>query len=187
MSYPTVIIGIIALLILHPAPALSQESSKPTETPSAFEGFLLSWPDEEGWKAANKQENDKTFFIEVLRRGETFENWTQLGTMASYKRARVQDISTVPEIYHDLFKKRCPDVRLTVHTVEANREHPRVLFSLDCPKFTDGSKSESSVWIVTQGKQAVYVTHRSIREASVPEDLRSKWIEWLKTGEVVTK
>lgn len=187
MTYFKDIVVVLSILLFGVAPTFAQEKDDSKKTATGIEGFLLSWPDEEGWNLANSKESTEMVFIEVLKKGETLDNWSQLGTMVSYKNAYVPDISSVSKTFLDGYKQRCPDVRLTVHEVEQNREYPRAIFSFDCPKFVSDGKAESSVYIATQGKTSLYVTSRAIKAESVPEKLRAEWIEWFKTGKVVVK
>lgn len=186
-THAAVVMVVLAVLSLFGVSTVfSQEIDNPKPVTAGVEMFLMSWPDEEGWTVANDQDNAKMHLVEVVRKGETLENWSQLGTMMAFKNTHVPDISVVSKGLKDSHKSHCSDVHLIVHTVEQDREYPRSIFSLECSKESDGT-AESGVWMATQGKSSLYLIFRSIKAGSVPEKLRTEWIEWLKTGKVVIK
>ncbi|HEY6095726.1 MAG TPA: hypothetical protein VIU93_12315 [Gallionellaceae bacterium] len=151
------------------------------------EGLLLDWPDAEGWKVAANQENQTTQMIELIRQGETLDNWTQIGSMIWYKGIRVTDIHSIYEKLSDTFKKTCPDVKLEIQFSEATAEYPRIIFLQECLKTPKDGHPEAALFLAIQGKQSLYVAHRAAKLAHLPDNLRKKWVKWLKTGKVVLK
>jgi hypothetical protein len=125
--------------------------------------------------------------VELLRKGESLDSWTQIGTMMSRKGVRLPDIRTAYERYAATFKKSCPDVRLAIHLIEQDIEFPRVVFSQECSKTPKDGHPEAAVWLLVQGRDSLYTVHRALRAETLPDELRAKWIEWLKTARVVQR
>ena len=156
-----------------------------TSAAGATEGLVLNWPDEEGWKVANRQENKQVQMVEIVRGGETLENWTQLGTMIWNKGVVLPSIDKAYSVYADKLKASCPDARFNTALVENDVPFPRMIFSVECPKTPKDGHPESTVWLIVQGKQSLYVVHRATKSAALPENLRKEWVSWLKTAKVV--
>ncbi|WP_162932516.1 hypothetical protein [Solimonas sp. K1W22B-7] len=166
------------------APVVLADSESPARP---VEGMLLDWPDEEGWKAANKQENSRVQMIEIVRGEETVDNWTELGTMISNKGTVLPSIAMGYETYKTQLEKTCPGAVFEIRDVEADAEYPRMIFTFSCERTPKDGHAESAVWLLMQGKQSLYVAQRAIRSARIPEDLCLRWIEWLKTARVVVR
>lgn len=180
------VIRVVLALVLTSVPVASSNAN-PSQSASTGEGVLVNWPDEEGWTIADRQENQKLLMIELLRKGESLDNWTQIGTMISGKGVRLADIRMAYERYAATFKKTCPDVRLAIHVIEPTIEFPRVIFSQECSKTPKDGHPEAAVWLVVQGRQSLYTVHRALRAEALSDELRAKWVEWLKTARVVQR
>jgi hypothetical protein len=161
--------------------------SEPTANTGESEGLLLNWPDEEGWAPADRQENQSIAMVELVRKPETLDRWTQIGTMIWYKGMRSPDMRANYAKYVEIFKRGCPDVRTAVHVVEQDAEFPRLIFSQECPRTPKDGHPEAALWLIVQGKQSLYAAHRALKAETLPEELRNQWVEWLKTARVVRR
>lgn len=151
------------------------------------ESLLLHWPEGENWKMANSQENDQMAVIELLRNNETFENWTEIGTMQSIKGAVNVPMDETKKMMTDEVKKDCPDATITVIEKNENTEFPWIIFSIECTTHKSSGLPESQVWYIIQGKDALYLNFRAIKKGSIPEQTKTKWVNFFKTGKVVYK
>ncbi len=52
------------------------------------ESLKLHWPESENWKVGSNQENEEMTMLELIPSNETFENWTEIGTMMAIKGAK---------------------------------------------------------------------------------------------------
>ena len=155
--------------------------------PDVQEGLLLAWPEDEGWHVVRQQDNEKIRRVELLPRGQTSADWTQFGTMTWFKNLRGTDVRSVPQSYLKLYSSRCPQVRSTTHLVEPDATYPRIIFSMECPGFTKDGSAESGMWLAVQGRNGLYVAHRVTKEPVLSDELRTRWLEWLKSGRVIEK
>ena len=151
------------------------------------ESLSLYWPESENWKIGSNQENDKMTMLELIHSNETFENWTEIGTMMSIKGAKKTLMDKAMEMQFSELKKDSPKAKLTFIEKDENAEFPWIIFTIECPKFKDDKKPESQLWYITQGKTSLYMNFRAIKESAIPENLKLKWIQFFKTATIVYK
>ncbi|OFX59866.1 MAG: hypothetical protein A2046_02000 [Bacteroidetes bacterium GWA2_30_7] len=149
------------------------------------ESLMLHWPEEENWKVGSNQENEQMMMIELLRNNETFENWTEIGTMQSIKGVTGIPMDKAMNLMYEESKKTCPKSILTFIEKDENVEYPWVIFTIECGKYKDSKTAESQLWYIVQGKTSMYTNFRAIKEASIPDITKKKWIDFFKGGKVV--
>ena len=151
------------------------------------ESLLLHWPEEENWKIGNSQENDQMALLELIHSDETIDNWTEMGTMMSVKGAKDVPMDMVMNMMFDEAKKNAPKAKLTFIEKDESAEFPWILFTIESPKFKNDKTPESQLWYIIQGKTSLYTNFRAIKEKSIPETLKNKWVAFFKTGKIVYK
>ncbi|MCL6462756.1 MAG: hypothetical protein I4O51_12925 [Flavobacterium micromati] len=151
------------------------------------ESLSLHWPESENWKIGSNQENDEMSMIELIPSNETFENWTEIGTMISLKGAKNIPMDKAMEMKFEELKKSSPKAKLTFIEKDENAQYPWIFFTIECPKFKNDKNPESQLWYVTQGKTSLYINFRAIKESSIPENLKNKWIQFFKTATIVNQ
>ena len=151
------------------------------------ESFMLNWPEEENWKIGNSQENTQMAMLELIHANETLENWTEMGTMMSYFGSKPIPMDQVMNILFEQSKLNAPKANLTFIEKDETAAYPWIIFTIESPNFKNDKRPESQLWYITQGKQALYSNFRAIKEASIPDVLKEKWIKFFKTGQVVNK
>lgn len=149
------------------------------------EMMMLDWPDSENWKVANSQDNDQMMMIELLRNNETFENWTEIGTMQSIKGATGLQMDKAMNLMYEQAKESCPDATLNFIEKNENVEFPWIIFTINCESYIDTKEPESQLYYIVQGKTALYINFRALREPTLNEEIKNKWINFFKTGKVV--
>ena len=160
--------------------------SKYCNKKDAKEEFLnLKWPKNENWKEQTPQENDKMKFVELLRNNETFENWTEIGTCTAYKNSINVPCNVVMNMTFENLKKKSPKAKLTVIEKDEKAEFPWILFTIECPNFIDDNKPESQLWYIIQGKTSLYTNFRAVKKATIPSELKEKWIPFFKSGKMI--
>lgn len=151
------------------------------------ESFMLYWPDNENWKVGNRQENEQIMMLELIHANETLENWTEIGTMMSVKGVTGILVADAMDLMFQKTKENAPDAKLTFIEKDETAEHPWIIFIIESPRFKDDEIPESQLWYIVQGKQALYTNFRAVKQAAIPEDLKTKWIQFFKTGKIVYK
>jgi len=151
------------------------------------ESLSLHWPENENWKIGSNQENDEMTMLELIPSNETFENWTEIGTMISIKSAKNIPMDKAMEMQFAQLKKDSPKAKLTFIEKDENVKFPWIIFTIECPKFKDDKNPESQLWYIIQGKTSLYMNFRAIKESTIPENLKKKWIEFFKTATIVYK
>ncbi len=151
------------------------------------QSLKLDWPDAEGWKIASNQGDNEKKVIELLRNNETFDNWTEIGTMMVYPMTdpalRNVPVEAKMNIMYEQAKKSCPVAKLTFIEKDENAKYPWIIFKIECGTATP----ESQVWQIVQGSNEMYVNFRAVKQKNIPDDLKNKWVAFFKTGEVVAQ
>jgi tetratricopeptide (TPR) repeat protein len=149
------------------------------------ESLSLHWPENENWKIGSNQENDYMTMLELIPSNETFENWTEIGTMMSIKGVKNVPMDKAMEMKFEDLKKSSPKAKLTFIEKDESVEYPWIIFTIECPKFKNDKNPESQLWYITQGKTSLYINFRAVKESTVPANLRDKWIKFFKTATIV--
>jgi len=145
------------------------------------ENFMLDWPDGEGWRVASNQQDKERKVIELLRNKETFENWTEIGTMMVYPLKNVH-VDAAMKAMFDQAKANCLSAKLTFIEKDDKTKYPWIIFKIEC-----GSKTpESQVWHIMQGTNEMYVNFRAVKQKTIPDNLKDKWTTFFKTAKIVT-
>lgn len=162
--------------------------SKYCNKKDAKEEFLnLKWPKNENWKEQTPQENDKMKFVELLRDNETFENWTEIGTMITYKGVIGDDIEFRAKSLYNQTKEKCPAAKFTIIEMDKKIEYPWIIFSMECPVSGQTKTPESQIWCIIQGHSSLYVNDRAIKQKSLSKEIILNWTEFFKTAKVESK
>ena len=151
------------------------------------EMMMLDWPDSENWKLANSQETDQMMMVELLRNNETFENWTEIGTMQSIKGATNIPMEKAMKLMVDQAKETCPDAEINFIEKDETTEYPWILFEINCISYSDTKEPESQLYYIVQGKSSLYVNFRAIKEPMIDDATKTKWIEFFKSGKVLNQ
>lgn len=151
------------------------------------ESLVLDWPENENWKLGNSQENEQMAMLELIHTNETLENWTEMGTMMSVKGVKNLPMDKAMNLMYEQAKLNSPKAKLTFLEKDETAEYPWIIFTIESPSFKNDKRPESQLWYVVQGKTSLYTNFRAIKKATIPTDLKEKWIAFFKTGKVVYK
>src|SRR5690554_3070233 len=120
------------------------------------ESLMLDWPESENWKIGSTQENEEMAMIELIHSDETLEDWTEIGTMMSVKRATNIPMDNAMNMMFEQTKMNSPKAKLTFIEKNEEVEYPWIIFSIESPNFEDDKNPESQLWYIVQGKTALY-------------------------------
>jgi len=151
------------------------------------ESLMIDWPDEEGWRVANQQDNAEQTMIELLRNKETFDNWTEIGTMFVYKGVSASKkipITNTMDFLSENAKKTCPTAKVTMIEKDESAKYPWIIFKIEC---SSSKEAESQVWYAIQGTNELYVNFRGVKKETIPADLQDKWVKFFKTAKIVAQ
>ena len=160
---------------------LSQYCADLTTENKHMESLRLDWPDNEGWKIASNQADNERKVIELLKNNETFDNWTEIGTMMTYPSLKNAPLDAAMNVMLEQAKKNCPSARLAFIESDERAKYPWIIFKIECSTSTP----ESQVWQILMGANETYINFRAVKEKSVPEDLKNKWVKFFKTASIV--
>jgi tetratricopeptide (TPR) repeat protein len=151
------------------------------------ESLSLHWPEEENWKIGSNQENEQMNMVELIHSDETFDNWTEIGTMTSIKGAKNIPMDKAMHLMFEQTKQNSPKAKLTFIEKDESLEYPWIIFTIESPSFKNDKNPESQLWYIVQGKTSLYTNFRAIKKKEIPIDLKEKWIKFFKTGKIVNK
>ena len=163
-----------------------QQYCKPQQAAQnkSTESLMLDWPDGEGWKIASRNEDAEQKTIELLKHKETFDNWTEIGTMFVYKNisaAKKIPITKTMDLMYEGAKKICSSPKITMLEKDETANYPWIIFKIEC----SSSTPEAQVWYAIQGTNELFVNFRGVKQKTVPADLQNKWIKFFKSAKIV--
>lgn len=144
------------------------------------ERYTIDWSKKPEWKIAEKQENEKMVFIELLKDYEKFENWTEISTMITYKGVVNEDVEDRAKMLYDQTKEKFPKAKLKVIELNKSVEFPSILFIIECPV-------ESQLWYIVQGNSSMYLIDWAMKKSSLPKEEIESWAEFFKSGKIESK
>lgn len=151
------------------------------------ESLMLYWPDNENWKVGDDQENSVQHVLDFIHSNETINKWTELGNMSSIKGVKDVPVDKAMNLMFEQTKQNAPKAKLTFIEKDEKAEYPWIIFSIESPNFKNDKTPESQLWYIVQGKQALYTNFRAVKQATIPTDLKDKWIKFFKGGKIVNK
>ncbi len=146
------------------------------------EKFVLDWP--ENW-VGSKQENDKMILVEFVASNETLDKWTEIGTMTTLKGMTNISLDDYKNLLFQQSKKNSSKAELVVIEKNESSENPWIIFTIEAPNFKNNKNPESQLWFVIQGKDSLYSNFRAVKKATIPNELKDKWIAFFKNGRIV--
>lgn len=151
------------------------------------ESLMLDWPENENWKIGSSQENSQTAVLELIHSNETLDNWTEFGYMSSIKGATNVPMDKAMNLMYEQAKQNAPKAKLTFIEKDETTEYPWIIFTIEAPNFKNDKRPESQLWYIVQGKTSLYTNFRAVKEATISDELKTKWTKFFKTGKIVNK
>src|SRR6185436_14638569 len=112
---------------------------------------------------------------------------TELGNMTSIKGVTGIPIEKAMNLMFEQTKENAPKAKLTFIEKDEKAEYPWIIFTIESPNFKNDKNPESQLWYIVQGKQALYTNFRAVKQATIPQDLKDKWIKFFKGGKIVNR
>lgn len=155
------------------------------KTSSEKESLILNW--ESNWKEQPPQENNQMKFVEYLRDNESFENWSELGTVITYKNVTGKDVESSAKALFNQTKQKCPQSKFTIIDVNMKIEYPWIIFSIESPVSGSYESPESQVWLYIQGNTSLYLANRAIKSDKITTEQKEEWTQFFKEAIVISK
>lgn len=149
------------------------------------ESLMINWPEEEKWKLGSNQETEEMQVMDLVREGETLQNWTELGNMTAFRGLPPVPMNIMMENFSAGAKKDAPEAKVTFIEKDEKAEYPWIIFMIESPRFNNDDKPESQLWYVIQGRQALYSNFRAVKKAKITDEQREKWVKFFKASEIV--
>ena len=91
---------------------------------AAAPGYVLRFPDQQGWKLGHQQTQGESFLHEFVKSNESVQAWTEMVTIWHMKQVAKTNADIVTKRTIDGLRKGCPSFN---HSVIAN-DHSYVIF-----------------------------------------------------------
>ena len=151
----------------------------------SLESLAIDWPDEENWKLGSSQENEKMVLIELIREGDTIDNWYDFVNMMSIKGLKTTNLNGIMNMMFAQTKQNSPQAELTFIEKNTETQYPWIIFKIECPSFLDDNKPESQLWYVIQGNTSLYTNFRAIKEKKITDEQVKEWSDIFKASKFV--
>lgn len=152
------------------------------------EGYVLAWPENEGWKMQSSMEDTSFRLIEFLKNNENPDNWSEYGAMLTLR--GYEQNATLKEFITSVteeFRSRAPKVKMRIIAQDAKNQFPWMIAVLEAPMTTNHKKPESQLWHVVKGKSTIYGNFRAVKEKKLSKKNIDAWSAFFKTGKVIEK
>jgi len=150
-----------------------------------METVRLDWFKGDVWKLTDANNNDEMIVREYLRHDESYENWTELGTMQTILGMNHLGIKNYMDVIYDQAKKNCDQINSEVIENQPDAEYPWAIFSIECFEPADGSDSQYQIWHIIQGEESLY-TNFWITKNPKPDPAEiNRWVNFFKTATVI--
>jgi hypothetical protein len=165
------------------------------------ESLVFNWPESEHWyedPILQAQTDSNVELHEIVRQSESLAKWTEFGSMMA-----VNGIVNVPPIVamkktFEQAKAYSPNAKLMVIEKDEKAEFPWIIFTIEntasfkSPFVNTESRlgipdsgPESKLYIIVQGKTALYVNFWAVKTPSLTEPQKEKWTAIFKGGKIV--
>lgn len=152
------------------------------------EGYVLTWPVEEGWKMQSSMEDTNFRLIEFLKEKENPDTWKEYGAMLTLRgndsSQTLKDFTT--SIINE-FRNRAPKATMRIISQDVKASYPWMIVALEAPMTTNHKKPESQLWHIVKGKNTIYGNFRAVKEKKLTKSQINEWTTFFKTGKVVEK
>ncbi len=149
------------------------------------ESFVLHWPEDKNWNIAGNQENNEMIFVELLRNDETFDNWSEIGTMQTIKGMVNIPLDELMNNLYENAKQNCPKAVLTPIEKGENEEFPWIIFTIECDFYNNIKAAESHFYYLVQGNESLYINFIGVKTEKILNDKKKEWIDFFKSGKIV--
>jgi len=147
----------------------------------------------ENWVVGYNGNSGDVSLTEMVPKGETVKNWTEMITLARHRNVSGENLDPVAKASPDISKKGCTRGH---HFEEKERGeiggHPMFIVVVRCDsaakrpgqdKSVQG-KPETYVSLTIGGRQDVYTIQRAARRSDLSDATIREWIDFLKTAQV---
>ena len=153
----------------------------------AEEGLLLDLPHHEGWKVGNRQYDKGVQFIELVKNGETVENWTELVTMISKPIDPLINLEVVMENFLTETQKSAPKAKLTLVEKDLKNRYPRIMFKIEAADYPgkSGQEAESDLFYLVKGVSHLFINVRAVKRPHLSKAQVDSWAATFRAAKVM--
>ena len=147
------------------------------------EDYLLPWDSAAGWRGVVRENNEKEVTREILMKGESMENFKVAAAEVIYKEKAVPLRTFMQKMINEN-KRICPGGKFEVLEYDTSTPYPYIIFTLECPKYTNSPKPQSQLIKVIQGKVNTYLIAIISSSPGLTREFINNWYAFLKLGKI---
>jgi len=152
------------------------------------EGYVLTWPAEEGWKMQSSMEDSTFRLIEFLKEHESPDTWTEYGAMLTIRGFEPgTTLHSFSASIKNEFTSRAPKATMRIIAQQKKGPNPWMIIALEAPMTTNHKKPESQLWHLVMGKSTIYGNFRAVKEKKLTNKLISSWTSFFRSGTIIEK
>ena len=178
---------------LTEAERMAREWKPETEVAISAGVETLRFSPGEHWVIGNDQKDEAMSLTEMVPKGETVENWTEIITMITTSNSPNANLDELGQAQKEASIQGCT----TGHRFEEKERGqisglPMLILVVRCESGAKGSGTDKSVWgkpetyvsLMIAGHQNVYTVMRAARRSDLSEATIQEWIDFLKTAQI---
>lgn len=125
------------------------------------ENVLLPLPS--GYRIGYENKTPRALIVEMVKAGETVENWTELLTSQTFYNPAARTPALFKAAADQAGTRFCPGFESRVFDEDPENGYPAVAWISDCANNPATSKPEWTFFKAIRGKDALYVVHKAFR------------------------
>lgn len=178
-------LGVLLLVAAGSAPAQPKSTEKSSEKSTDKTMYTLPWPAEAGWHPEGRQEKEGLVFVEFLKGKETFDNWTEIGSILKLP-LKSNDVSleAAAQSAFEQHRKMCESATMTILDKSDTGAHPWIIYSVICPKYSNGT-SESNIYQIIRDNKTIYICQRGFRLPEISDAQKQEVVAFFKGGSFI--
>ena len=142
------------------------------------ETFTMEWPDSSAWKPYDTLKSNFIIQTHFYKAGEGSDKWTEAGAITINN--NIRNVPVYEAMKSIVNEQGTPQSQVSLLEKNEEDEFAWIEFVIESP-------GKSVIYRVVQGNMNQYVVSVTMRTASIDEDTRNAWKEWLNKGKVEYK
>lgn len=155
-----------------------EDSTKAIE--KVADGVKLQF-DGRPWKLAHRASDKGVAVMEYIPEGTALDSWSELITVQTFSSVATQEKpADLANRVKSLIKSRCGDKFFDLGTIEKDGEVFYEWYTEKCPQTAD----QHELVRISKGEKALHSIHYAIRQGSLPDTERQKWVALISSAVV---
>ena len=147
------------------------------------EDYVLPWKEADGWVGVTRQNDEKELFREIVKKGETLENFSEAATEVIYKEKGIPLKEFRDRIVKEN-RKICSSAHFTMVKYDSTSNVPSIVFYIECAGYNNSPKPQSQLVKIVSGKVNTYLIAVLSSTPELSDDFLTRWLAFLHKGQI---